>query len=240
MRWSRIERAEAEAVLDHKEQLEDYLGVRDALMRSKLKRGLRILIGSLVAVLVIYVGSLAMNAAIPTLIVSGSSVDQSGRGFTYGRNVGSWRYRIYVAPPGLLRPHRSLLHAWWPRSSFYNRVSGDGIAIDGAALGIFGPSVLCELLIDLRNAQIIAASPASRWMYRNHWVPVRLTSWVLVDVILVGLLIGGCEWLAAAGRERWRRAKGKCPSCGYPLHGLSVCPDCGLANADPRIPKQGG
>jgi hypothetical protein len=70
------------------------------------------------------------------------------------------------------------------------------------------------------------------WTNSSHlYLPARILprGFTLNTLLAAGVLLGLVEGFAFA-RRRVRRAKGRCPSCGYDRGGLAknaACPECG-------------
>jgi hypothetical protein len=62
----------------------------------------------------------------------------------------------------------------------------------------------------------------------SRQIPTRPAGAGLVgDVLFYAVLIGGCWFGLSAARRAWRRRRGRCSACGYPMGGLARCPECG-------------
>lgn len=66
-----------------------------------------------------------------------------------------------------------------------------------------------------------------RWylFYTPGYLTVQMPAWVLAVACAAPLVV------ARTVTKRWRRASGRCLSCGYSLRGLTArrCPECGRA-----------
>jgi hypothetical protein len=69
-----------------------------------------------------------------------------------------------------------------------------------------------------------------------QWVRLPLRP-VLLGLFADSALFGACGWLLVGGprklRAAIRRREARCARCGYPVRGLTTCPECGVAADQP-------
>ncbi|MHC5001917.1 MAG: hypothetical protein ACYTJ0_02230 [Planctomycetota bacterium] len=55
---------------------------------------------------------------------------------------------------------------------------------------------------------------------------------LIANALVYSAIFVGGPWVLAGMRSRARRARGRCPSCGYPIarSGSTTCPECGRAD----------
>ncbi|MFG0286213.1 MAG: hypothetical protein ACF8R7_17500 [Phycisphaerales bacterium JB039] len=93
------------------------------------------------------------------------------------------------------------------------------------------------------RAGIVTSGALRPWARKSpryyNILPIRpiIAGWIINIAFYAALL-----WLAFPGRRLavglWRRGRGRCPRCGYPLAG-GLCPECG-AGAPAESPACGG
>jgi hypothetical protein len=129
-----------------------------------------------------------------------------------------------VRPPGWIRKpsDKQTRQSWYIASGFPLRAGVDYLPRDGS---------LPDAAIDLLPLDI-----HGRWggVIQKHgyilW-PRFLLNIILVAFLLYPLLRAVRIVRAVRARSRWRR--GLCESCGYPLAGLALCPECGAGTIPP-------
>ncbi len=78
-----------------------------------------------------------------------------------------------------------------------------------------------------------AASGPTDTSYVFQWKGLILNPLLLGSIAWLAIL--GYPWLVIEARRRWRRRRGLCVQCAYPLMGAATCPECGrVATAAPR------
>lgn len=60
-------------------------------------------------------------------------------------------------------------------------------------------------------------------------IPLRPVWWGLaLDTAFYATILGGAGWGLGIARRARRRRRGRCAACGHVLHGVAVCPECGV------------
>jgi len=66
-------------------------------------------------------------------------------------------------------------------------------------------------------------------------VPLRISPGLVGDTCFWGLFWLACSWIGSKAvhfvRSIGHRAPSDCSRCGYPIHGLPICPECGTPSS---------
>jgi hypothetical protein len=102
----------------------------------------------------------------------------------------------------------------WPAHALHGTMTVKGMSMVWTMSGLWEPPPRVQAFI-----------------HRRRPLPIRVLpfGFALNTLLAAGVLLGLVEGVAFA-RRRVRRAKGRCPSCGYDRGGLAkdaACPECG-------------
>ncbi|MCA9285244.1 MAG: hypothetical protein KDA22_08530 [Phycisphaerales bacterium] len=150
-------------------------------------------------------------------------VVESARRFGAGRDEFGWPDVVAVAYS---------IHAGWPAPCLV------GAEIYGWPLGDLDATISSGLWFIIPLApggvgRFGEAPPFSLW--KGLTLPVRpMWRGLLLDCLFFGAAIGLVRSALVLGRARVRRARGRCPACGYVLMGSPRCPECGWPDTSER------
>jgi hypothetical protein len=120
------------------------------------------------------------------------------------------------------------LNVGWPVHCYTGRVTADALSnvtINRAQVPAYPVNVTCDGAFQIPSLN----SRVSSWIQRS-FCPFKIKFFGLaVDILAIAVcfesLRSGPRWI----RSFYRRARKRCPECGYPLHDRMAfgCPECG-------------
>jgi len=124
--------------------------------------------------------------------------------------------------------HGRMARAWgWPAISLWWESAGDAVGDVPPRLGPVGPRI--------HAGKMVRATPFAT-VSESRVLPVRPiwpnTVW---NTLFYAALLVGAHQLFLASRRSFRRRRGLCPACRYPIGESEVCTECGAEVARPRV-----